>query len=230
MKIKNSPLLSKQGGFFYVYKIKIEIVKKTLIAYPQKKENGMTIIAIWCRHKDDNIIGIGPKIPWHVSSDFKRFRRITEGASIIAGQTTYESFPNKTLPNRKIYVLTFNAEYEVSDKKNHFIITDINDFKNIEDTLYISGGASVYRAFMTSEAPLMPDIVIDCMYMGDLDNTLEGKRVDITPCIEAIDINYRQISQDYLEDNILTRVYVKKGEFTPQSTLKHIIEAIENKG
>ena len=67
----------------------------------------MTKIAVWCRHKEDNIIGIGPNIPWHISSDFKRFRRITENACITCGQTTYESFPNRTLPNRKIYVLTF---------------------------------------------------------------------------------------------------------------------------
>ena len=38
----------------------------------------MTKIAIWCRHDGDNIIGIGPNIPWHISSDFKRFRRITD--------------------------------------------------------------------------------------------------------------------------------------------------------
>ena len=45
----------------------------------------MTKVAVWCRHKDDNIIGIGPQIPWHVSSDFKRFKRITEGKNLVAG-------------------------------------------------------------------------------------------------------------------------------------------------
>ena len=62
----------------------------------------MTKIAIWCRHDKDNIIGIGPQIPWHIPSDFKRFRRITNGTNIVCGQTTYESFPNRTLPNRKM--------------------------------------------------------------------------------------------------------------------------------
>ena len=95
----------------------------------------MTKIAIWCRHKDDNIIGIGPNIPWHISSDFKRFRRITENACITCGQTTYESFPNRTLPNRKIYVLTFDESYEVSDKKNHFVINHEKTLKEFEDLL-----------------------------------------------------------------------------------------------
>ena len=75
----------------------------------------MTKVAIWCRHINDNIIGIGPQIPWHIPSDFKRFRKMTEGCNLVAGETTYESFPNKTLPNRDIYVLTLNKDYEVSD-------------------------------------------------------------------------------------------------------------------
>jgi len=189
----------------------------------------MTIVAIWCRHQKDNIIGIGPHIPWHISSDFRRFKRITEGSSIIAGQTTYESFPGHTLPNRKIYVLTFDAGYEVSDKKNHFVVTNINDFKDINETLYLSGGASVYKAFMTGTEALKPDVVVDCMYMGAINPDLKGKPVDITPAVEALERGYIQASGDYLEDDILTRVYLKKGAFVDQSVLKHIINAIENK-
>lgn len=189
----------------------------------------MTIVAVWCRHEGDNVIGIGPKIPWHVSSDFKRFKRITEGAVVVAGQTTYETFPNRTLPNRKICVLTFDAKYEVSDKENHVALTDMNMLKNAEDTLYVSGGASIYKAFMTS-SDMLPDIVVDSAYQGALDSTLEGKKIDITPCVEVLKQKYMQVSQDYTEDNIITRVYMKKGDFVDQSVLKHIITAIENKG
>ena len=190
----------------------------------------MTIAAVWFRHEKDNIIGIGPHIPWHVSSDFKRFRRITQGASIIAGQTTYESFPNRTLPNRKIYVLTFEASYQVSDKENHFVVTNIDYFKTLKDTLYISGGASVYKAFMTAGDDLMPSVVVDCMYTGILDVGLEGKPVDITPCIESLNTHYRQVSKDYTEDGIITRVYAHKSKPLDEAVLAHIINAIENKG
>ncbi len=190
----------------------------------------MTITAVWCRHEKDNIIGIGANIPWHVSSDFKRFRRITSNASLVAGQTTYESFPNRTLPNRKIYVLTFDANYNVSDNKNHFVVTDINRFKNFNGALYIAGGASVYKAFMTGDEALMPDIVVDCTYLGKLDPDLKGAPVDISPCITSLALQYNQISKDYFEDNIRTRVYTKKGRAVDKNILNHIIEAIENKG
>ena len=190
----------------------------------------MTKIAVWCRHQNDNIIGIGAHIPWHVSSDFKRFKRITDGKNIIAGEKTYESFPNRTLPNRKIYVLTFNSDYEVSDSKNHFVVTNVKDFQEFEQDLYISGGASVYKLFMTSNNKLMPDIVVDSMYKGELNPNLEGPKIDITTCIDVLKSKYIKISQDYELDNITTTVWVKKGDFVEQSVVKHIIEAIENKG
>lgn len=187
----------------------------------------MTKVAIWCRHKDDNIIGIGPNIPWHIRSDFQRFRRITEEKNVVAGQTTYESFPNKTLPNRNIYVLTMDKNYKPTDESAHFVVNDINFFKDFAEDIYISGGASIYKLFMTTDAALMPDIVVDCVFMGELDETLEGEKVTISPCIEVLDKKYKQILPDYELDNVLTKVWVKKGDFVEQSVLKDIVKAIE---
>ena len=184
-------------------------------------------IAVWCRHKNDNIIGIGPHIPWRISSDFKRFRRITEEQYLIAGERTYESFPNRTLPNRKIMVLTFNADYEVSDKENHSVVTDIKYFKDFEHDLYIVGGASIYKAFMSGSEKLMPDIIVDSMYCGELNPELQGDPVDIGICIEAMNKKYKKFSQDYELDDVITSVWVKKNNFIEQNTLKHIIQAIE---
>ena len=41
---------------------------------------------------------------------------------------------------------------------------------------------------------------------------------------------YFRISDEYELDNIITSVWVKKGDFVEQSVLKRIIYAIENKG
>ena len=187
----------------------------------------MTKVAIWCRHKDDNIIGIGENIPWHIKSDFQRFRRITEGKTLVAGQKTYESFPNRTLPNRKICVLTLDTEYEVSDLKNHKVVNDVKVFKEWEEDLYISGGATIYKLFMTGGNKLMPDIVVDCIYNGEINPDLKGQPVDITDCIEVLNKKYMQVSINYELDNITTRIFIRKGEFVEQSVLKHIVQAIE---
>ncbi|MDD4556713.1 MAG: dihydrofolate reductase [Alphaproteobacteria bacterium] len=188
----------------------------------------MTKIAVWCRHKDDNVIGIGPQIPWHVSSDFKRFKRITQGQNILAGETTYESFPNRTLPNRKIFVLTFNPEYEVSDKENHFVINDVNFFKEFQEDVYICGGASIYKLFMTHPShKLNPEIVVESVFLGDLDPSLKGHKVHITDSVDAVNKKYIKVSKDYVQDNISTAIYIKRSAFVEQSVLKKIIQAIE---
>ena len=164
----------------------------------------MTKVAVWCRHDGDNIIGIGSEIPWHIKSDFQRFRRITTGQNVVAGQSTYESFPNRTLPDRNIYILSFETDYQVTDPEHHFVVNDVNFFKDFEQDIYVSGGASIYKLFMTGGPKLMPDIVVD------------------------LNQKYKQIFPDFDLDNITTRVMVRKGEFVEQSVLKRIILAITN--
>ncbi len=184
----------------------------------------MTKIAIWCRHTQDNIIGIGPNIPWHVSSDFKRFKRITNGHHLVAGQTTYESFPNRTLPNRKLHILTFDKTYQVSDTENHFVHTDYHDFDTFENDLFIVGGASIYKLFMT-DINTMPDVIIDSEYLPDLSTEFTGTPVDITPCINAMHTYYNCVGTPQELDNIITTVWVKKDIQTPD-ILEHIFNAI----
>lgn len=184
----------------------------------------MTKIAIWCRHTQDNIIGIGPNIPWHVSSDFKRFKRITSGHHLVAGQTTYESFPNRTLPNRKLHVLTFDSSYQVSDPENHFVHTDSHDFNNPNLDLFIVGGASIYKLFM-SDKNTMPDIIIDSEYLPNLSTDFVGTPVDITPCINVMHTHYEMIGSKQELDNIITTVWIKKDIQKPE-ILEHIFNAI----
>ena len=185
----------------------------------------MTKIAIWCRHDGDNIIGIGSQIPWHISSDFRRFRKITEAADLVVGQTTYESFPNRTLPNRNLHILTLTPDYEVSDAEHHFVYNNINVFKDFPRDLYICGGATIYKLFMTSGAKLMPDIIVDCRYCGEVAQ-LDGPKIDITPSIEVMEKKYQRVTPEYEQENVLTSLWVKKGDFVEQSVLKKLLNII----
>lgn len=106
-------------------------------------------------------------------------------------------------------------------------MNDVRFFKDFEEDLYIVGGATIYKLFMTGGAKLMPEIVVDCVYDGELKAGLEGEPVTITSCVEVLNKNYRQISADYELDGITTRVLVRRGEFVDQSVLKHIVGAIE---
>lgn len=184
----------------------------------------MVKIAIWCRHLETSIIGIGSNIPWHVSSDFKRFKRITENKALLVGQTTYESFPNRTLPNRKIYILTFEKDYQVSDPMNHKVIP-LEKVQDIQEELYISGGASIYQLMMEKQ---MPDLIVDSAYMGEIDPSFDGKPVTISKSIELMLKNYQKITDDFVLDNINTTIWAKKGQVVDEKVLEHLKNQIYN--
>jgi dihydrofolate reductase len=62
----------------------------------------------------NRVIGIGGKIPWHLSEDFKWFKATTLGKVVLMGRRTYESI-GKPLPNRINLVLTRNPQKLTSD-------------------------------------------------------------------------------------------------------------------
>lgn len=54
---------------------------------------------------ENGAIGVGNKIPWHLSSDLRRFKAITMGHAVIMGRKTWESI-SKPLPGRSNTVIT----------------------------------------------------------------------------------------------------------------------------
>ena len=189
----------------------------------------MAIISIWCRHHGDSIIGIGADIPWSIPSDMRRFRHLTVGNTLVAGKNTYESFPNRTLPNRKLLVVYPSADYEVSDPENHRVITDLAQLKDYPEDLYVVGGASIYHAFFHT-GYLQPDIVVDCVYNGEINKSLQGTPVTVAACVEVLQQKYHRLPQTFELDNIVTAIWVKKGDFIPQAKIKKILDYMETEG
>jgi dihydrofolate reductase len=60
---------------------------------------------------DDRVIGLNNKLPWHLSEDLKRFKKITMGHPIIMGRKTFESI-GKPLPGRQNIVVTRNQNFK----------------------------------------------------------------------------------------------------------------------
>ena len=59
---------------------------------------------IWAEDLNGGI-GIDGHLPWHISNDLKRFKKITSGHPMVMGRKTFESLPG-ILPGRKHIVLT----------------------------------------------------------------------------------------------------------------------------
>ena len=66
---------------------------------------------------DNSVIGRDGGLPWHLKSDLKRFKTLTEGGTVIMGRKTHESIVarlGKPLPNRLNLVLTTDPDYRAS--------------------------------------------------------------------------------------------------------------------
>ena len=64
----------------------------------------MTVTLVVAR-ATNGVIGKDGGLPWHISDDLKRFKRLTMGSTLIMGRRTFESLPG-ILPGRRHIVLT----------------------------------------------------------------------------------------------------------------------------
>jgi dihydrofolate reductase len=105
-------------------------------------------------------IGLDNQMLWHISEDFKNFKKITSGHHILMGRKTFESI-GKPLPNRTSLVLSrgdfaYEGVYTFNDAKKAF------DFakENGEEELFIIGGADIYNMLFEH---------VDKMYLSEVD-------------------------------------------------------------
>ncbi len=96
-------------------------------------------IALIAAVAEDGTIGHAGKTPWHLSDDLKRFKRLTLGHPVVMGRKTYESI-GKPLPGRRNIVLTRQPG------PDHFpsLVAALKTCG--DETIFIIGGAEVYRA------------------------------------------------------------------------------------
>ena len=96
---------------------------------------------------EDGTIGNKGMIPWHISNDLKRFKRLTMGHPILMGRKTYESI-GKPLPGRINIVLTRNSQFPAPKGALAFAnLDEALEFcrQQRADTAFIIGGADLYR-------------------------------------------------------------------------------------
>lgn len=109
-------------------------------------------------------IGINNQMPWHISEDFKNFKKITSGHHVLMGRKTFESilsFTKKPLPNRTSLVLS-KSDFSHEGVYGFKEVQKAIDFarKNGEEELFIIGGAKIYEE-------LFP--YVDKMYLSEVD-------------------------------------------------------------
>lgn len=113
---------------------------------------------IWAEDESSGI-GFENKIPWYIPEDFKHFKELTSGNTIIMGSKTWDSLPKKPLPNRHNIILTHNSEKQKPSYKKQFLDSqnvqfttfvdlNLNEMKASDQKYFIIGGSQIYQLFI----------------------------------------------------------------------------------
>jgi dihydrofolate reductase len=106
-------------------------------------------ISIIAAVSQNNVIGDGKGLLWHIPGDLPRFKQITMGHHILMGRKTFESI-GKVLPGRTSLILCFDKGYKVPgayvfDDPEH-AVKFAKDHR--EKELMIIGGGMIYKYFL----------------------------------------------------------------------------------
>src|SRR5258708_39826040 len=81
----------------------------------------------------EGVIGVDNAIPWRHPGDFRRFKRVTLGTTIVMGRKTYESM-GKPLPGRRNIVVTRAA----------LDVPGVESGRSLEEALSLAGPVDVW--------------------------------------------------------------------------------------
>jgi dihydrofolate reductase len=109
-------------------------------------------------------IGLNNQMPWHLSADLKKFKKITMGAPILMGRKTYESI-GRPLPGRTNIIISRNPSYSQPDC---LVFNDIE--KALEscrdaEEIFVIGGSDLYKSMLP---------VADTLYLTQIHQEFPG--------------------------------------------------------
>lgn len=94
----------------------------------------------------NGVIGKDGGLPWHISADLKRFKKLTMGTVLVMGRKTFSSLPG-LLPGRRHIVLTRDPDWQADG---------VDVARSVEEALAMAGdqpvsvigGAEIFGMFL----------------------------------------------------------------------------------
>jgi dihydrofolate reductase len=93
---------------------------------------------------ENDVIGRGNQLPWHLPADLRHFKALTVGKPILMGRKTYQSI-GRALPGRMNIVLTRSATFSPSDCVVVKHLDEARAAAGAQSVLMVIGGAEIYR-------------------------------------------------------------------------------------
>lgn len=97
----------------------------------------LAVVAAIARNR---AIGKDGKLPWHLSDDLKRFKRLTSGHTVLMGRRTFESI-GKPLPHRRNVVVSSRA---IPGIETYPTVAKALEALHAEERVFVIGGGVVY--------------------------------------------------------------------------------------
>ncbi len=93
---------------------------------------------------ENDVIGRGNELPWHLPADLRHFKSLTLGKPVLMGRRTFESI-GKALPGRLNIVLSRSAELSPRDCVAVKTLDDARIAAAGQSSIMVIGGAEIYR-------------------------------------------------------------------------------------
>ena len=138
---------------------------------------------------ENNVIGAGNKLPWHLRDDLKNFKKLTMGHHILMGRKTFESI-GKPLEGRMSLVVS-SEQRPNQDSVLWFnsIFRAIKQAERSGETeLFIIGGEKIFKAALS---------LADRIYLTQVKAHLEGDAYFPPLSVK----NWNKISEHLFEKN-----------------------------
>ncbi len=125
----------------------------------------MSRIAFVVAVSRNGVIGRAGGLPWHISTDLKRFKAITMGKPLIMGRKTWESLPKKPLPGRPNIVITRQKNYRAEGAS---VVSDVPSAlaaAGQADEVCVIGGGEIFDMFLAQT---------ERIYLTEVDLEVDG--------------------------------------------------------
>jgi dihydrofolate reductase len=147
-------------------------------------------------------------IPWKISADFKHFKKVTTGKTVIMGSTTFKSLPNgQALPNRRNVVITKHAFHRDNIEHEFPGIAARGAYISLAAAIFcesgekwVIGGGKLYAEALRWLPETLNITVVDLEPEGDVKFPFTGRELDAAELAYQLPMSGRQVVYRRVKD------------------------------
>ncbi len=100
-------------------------------------------LSLFVAVSENGVIGRSGDLPWRLSADLRRFKRLTMGHTIVMGRKTYESI-GRPLPGRTSIIISRDPSYHAEGCQTASSLEHAMQLAAEDAELFVIGGAQIY--------------------------------------------------------------------------------------